>query len=223
MEFFKKVWACIVLGSHFFKLTLQLVWGAWKIGKLPQPIISIFGGARLASESNYVALARQMARMLVKNNISVITGGGPGIMEAASAGAVEEKSGETRTMGIGVVGLKGEEGFNPYVKNSVMLDYFFARKYLLIYYSVAFIFFPGGYGTLDELFELLTLIQTGKVPEAPIILIGTEYWKFFFEWLKSAEAQKEISLVDYQFIILTDDLDHALSLVIEHCKKHNKL
>ena len=219
MEFFKKLWACITLTFYFFKVALQVVYGAWKIGKLPQPVVSIFGGARFEREHLYVQKARRMAHILVENNISVVTGGGPGIMEAASAGAAEYHNGFTRTMGIGVVNLKGEEGFNPYVKNSVLLDSFFARKYLLIYYSFGFIFFPGGYGTLDELFELLTLIQTGKVPEAPIILIGTEYWRFFFEWLKVAEREHEIDATNYQFITLTDDLDYALSIIIERRNK----
>ncbi len=216
MIFFKNLVTGVSLTFHFFKATLQMVYGAWKISKLPQPIISIFGGSRLKKTSTYLARARQLAQQLVDNNISVLTGGGPGIMEAATCGAAHKTDGQIRTMGIGVKNLKGEEGFNPCVKDSVMVDYFFARKHLLMYYSRAFVVFPGGFGTIDELSELLTLMETGKLPYAPIILIDKEYWANYMAMV--ARAQREgLTAPEEVELTITDSIDEALKLLVTYC------
>lgn len=226
-EFFRKFTNGLTLAFHFFKATLQMVYAAWKISDLPQPLVSIFGGSRLKKDSPYVVQAHLIAKMLVDRNISVLTGGGPGIMEAASCGAAhEKKEGQNRTMGIGVVGLRGEEGFNPCVKDSgIMIDYFFARKYLLISYSFGFIVFPGGYGTMDELSELLTLMQTGKIAEAPVILIGSKYWQHYLAWVEVAREHGLLVRREVSLITVTDDLEYAVTILAAHCEtcmKENK-
>ncbi|MGC2310391.1 MAG: TIGR00730 family Rossman fold protein [Candidatus Babeliaceae bacterium] len=216
-QFIQNITKALAIGAHFFKTTLQIIYGAWKISRLPQPIVSIFGGSRLKKDSIYVQQAQIVARMLVDRNLSVITGGGPGIMEAATCGASHEQKRRIRTMGIGVVGLKGEEGFNPCVKDSIMLDYFFARKYLLINFSLGFIIFPGGFGTMDELSELLTLMQTGKLKRAPVILIGSEYWKDYLAWVEVARHNGLLVSKETHLITVTDDLKEAVDILASHC------
>lgn len=223
-KFISKITDCLILGFHFFKVSLQIIYGTWKISKLPQPVVCIFGGHLLQPDSPYLKQAQEMARLLVKNNISVLTGGGPGIMEAANAGAAQQKKGVTRSMGIGVRGLRGEEGLNPYVHDSVILDDFFARKYLMIYYSMGFIVFPGGIGTMDELSELLNLIQTGKRKSAPVILINVTYWQPYLEQLKKAQGQGLLlqhGAID-TCIQITDDLDYAVHVFLKEYKREQK-
>ena len=214
----RRLWLCT---SLFFKLTrvwVQLLYGAWRVSSLPQPIISIFGGSRLPQDNVYATQAAQIAQWLVEHNISVLTGGGRGIMEAASYGAVYNNGGKGRSMGIGVKDL-GENIRNPYVKEYFMLDYFFARKWLLTRYSVAFIVFPGGFGTLDELSEVLTLILTGKMKRVPIVLIGEEYWRPFMQWV-TQEALKHGAVKEehIKLFTVTDDLYQAFCLVRDECK-----
>ena len=154
--------------------------------------------------------------MLVEDDISVLTGGGPGIMEAASCGAVPTK-GTGRSMGIGVKDLG--EGKNPCVQEYFILNYFFARKWLLTHYSKAFVVFPGGFGTLDELAEILTLIQTKQLARAPIILIGKEYWAHFMIWVKG-EALKHGTVVqeDINLFSVTDNLEEAFCIAKGACE-----
>lgn len=219
MKTLQKLWSAIQLTVHFMKGVLQLGYGAWKIGKLPFPAVSIFGGSRLKQESVYVNLAHELAHKLVMHNISVITGGGPGIMEAANYGAANATpSGKLQSIGIGVKNLRGEEGLNPYVREAIVLDYFFARKYLLIYYSTAYVIFPGGYGTVDELAELLTLMQTGKLDLGPVVFVGTAYWKHFFEWIEDAREEGLLHGADIPLVI-TDDIDAVVKIVVDHCQK----
>ena len=155
------------------RVTAQMLHGAWHLAKMPKPIITIFGGARLSQDNRYAHQAHELAHALTERNISVLTGGGPGIMQAANCGAI--KSRELRNLGIGVEGLP--KGANMCVQHYVNTKYFFARKWLLMHYSAAFVAFPGGFGTFDEIAELATLIQTKKLSPAPIILVGKEYWQ----------------------------------------------
>lgn len=218
MHYLSKFWSMFTSSLSLLKGFFQMIYGSWKISELEQPTISIFGGSRLQRESIYINFAHKLAHILVDNNISIITGGGPGIMEAANFGASHRvESGKIRSFGIGVRGLKGEEGLNPYVKQSMMLDYFFARKYLLIYYSIGYVVFPGGYGTIDELAELLTLMQTEKIKRGPVILIGISFWQPFLELLEAAKTQGLLDrgIID---IITTDDVEYAASILVEHCK-----
>ncbi len=193
----------------------QILYGAWKISGSGGPYVSIFGGARFAQDDPYAHKAHALAGMLVDANISVLTGGGPGIMEAASCGAVNPKS-TAKSIGISVKDLG--EGRNPCVQIYFELDHFFARKWLLTRYSSAFVVFPGGFGTLDEMAEVLTLIQTKRIKPVPIVLIGKEYWDPFMHWIKT-EAIKHgtVSEKDVALFTVTDDLHQAFCLVRDEC------
>lgn len=201
---------------HFLRVYLQLLYGVWKISKLPSPIITIFGSARLAQTTPYAKQANLLAQMFTHEKISVLTGGGPGIMEAANCGIIRNDGQKIRSIGIGVKGL--DEKQNPCVNEYFELNYFFARKWLLTRFSSAFVVFPGGFGTLDELAEILTLIQTNKTPRVPIILIGTEYWQPFINWIYNETlAHSLVSKDDLAFFTVTDNLDTAFCLVRDQC------
>ena len=184
--FLKRLRMCLTLAWNFFRVFIQIICGVWRISKLPHPIISIFGGSRAQQADQYAHQANEVAALLVAEGISVLTGGGPGIMEAANCGAVL-KAGKpmTTSIGIGVRGLTYEmhEAKNTCVQEYFEMDYFFARKWLLTQYSSGFVVFPGGFGTLDELAEVLTLIQTYHMKKVPIVLMGKEYWQPFMEWI----------------------------------------
>jgi len=149
----------------------------------------------------------------------VLTGGGPGIMEAANCGAMpkDKPVKPATTMGIGIKGMLHEEGINVCAGEYIALDYFFSRKWLLINYSIGFIVFPGGFGTFDELSDLLNLLQTGKRFSAPVILIGVEFWRPYVELLNNARKLVVLSPDNEPRIIVTDDLEHAVKVVTEHC------
>lgn len=208
---------CISLFFSFFRVQFQILYGSWKVFGLLEPRVSIFGSARLPLDSPYALKASKLAQRFVENNISVLTGGGPGIMEAASCGAEHNGKGQGKSLGIGVRGLR--EPKNKCLEHYIELDYFFARKWLLTHYSQAFIVFPGGFGTVDELTEALTLMQTKKLARAPIILIGVEYWDHFMEWVKKETLEHGlIAKEDLNLFTLTDDLDEAFCIVRDKCK-----
>lgn len=219
MGIFNKFWTSLWLTYNYLKMIPQLIVGAWKIGRLPQPVVSVFGGSRLKINSVYVQWARELSHRLVKHGISVITGGGPGIMEAANWGASYKDAHTLHTMGIGVRGLTHEDLPNQYVKDFVLTDYFEMRKYLLINYSYAYVVFPGGFGTISELSDVLTLVQTKKIPRRPIVLMGTEYWFFFMEWVKRAEHEGLLSHDDAQLIFLADNMDKAVEYLVTYCQR----
>jgi uncharacterized protein (TIGR00730 family) len=216
---FRRAGMCCHEFWGLFKVFWQLLYGIWRLSRLHQPIVSVFGGARLTGEDPYFKKAHILSERFVDHDISVVTGGGPGVMEAAGCGAVHHKKTKARSIGIAVKDLG--EGKNPCVQEYFELDYFFARKWLLINYSIAFIVFPGGYGTLDELAEVLTLSQTKKLKQVPIVLIGVEYWAPFMSWIKQ-EALKHnlVSYQDLELFTITDDLDEAFRLVHGHCVAH---
>jgi len=216
MPFFKRISFCTRYSLDLFQVFFQLFYGIWKISSIPQPMISIFGGARLQKDDHYFKQAQQLAQQLVETDISVLTGGGSGIMEAANCGAVPKNGGKGKSVGIGVQDLG--EGKNPCVQEYFDLKFFFARKWLLTRYSSAFIVFPGGFGTMDELSEVITLIQTKKLGHVPIVLIGKEYWKPFIKWATD-EALKHglVSKKDIALFTVTDDLDEAFCLVRDEC------
>lgn len=216
-NWFQKVGMCMRLGAGYMRVMPQLVYGAWHVAGLPQPIVSIFGGSRFQQQSFYFDLAYTAGHELVAHNISVITGGGPGIMEAANCGAAETGPSHKRTLGITVTEL-GEEKPNTCAPTYIETDYFAIRKHLLINYSLGFIVFPGGFGTMDELAQLLTLMQTGKLPQAPVILIGAEYWSSFFDWINVAEGMGLVLPEHVSFLTITDDIDYACSRLIKHCQ-----
>jgi len=196
--------------------------GVRKLFHLTEPRITFFGGARWKESDLYAYQANLLAKRLAEYGLSVVTGGGPGIMEAANCGAGEvgEKNNKKQSMGITVKDIPNEDGLNPCAQEKLTAINFYIRKWLLISYSEAFVIFPGGYGTLDELCTVLTLLQTKKMDPSPIILIGTEYWKPFMSFLEEAALKHgTITSDEFKFIKITDDLDEALLLLCEHCKK----
>ena len=214
---FNRFIGCVRLFFKLTHVTWQIIYGAWRVFSLPTPIVTIFGGSRLPKTDIYFIQAMQLAKRFADADISVLTGGGPGIMEAASCGVEQEPFGLGRTMGIGVKDLN--EGRNMCVQEYFELDYFFARKWLLTHYSDAFIFFPGGYGTLDELFEVLTLMQTTRDKRVPIVLVGVVYWGPIMKWISDeAIPHGLIPQLDVQLFTLTDDIEHAFCVVRDECK-----
>jgi uncharacterized protein (TIGR00730 family) len=176
------------------------------------PAVSIFGSARIPPEDPYYALAQQTAARLVDAGFAVITGGGPGIMEAANRGAAEA-GGES--VGCNIE-LPFEQGMNAYVRTAVNFHYFFVRKTMFVKYAEAFIIFPGGFGTMDELFESLTLIQTGKVRNFPVILFGSAYWQGLLEWLRATMlAEGKIAPRDMDLLVVTDSPEEAVATIID--------
>lgn len=173
--------------------------------------VTIFGSARTSPEDPMYKAAQEVARLLAEAGFAVITGAGPGIMEAANKGAALASG---RSVGCNIE-LPFEQEANPYVDTLINFRYFFVRKTMFIKYSFAFIIFPGGFGTLDELFEAITLIQTGKIYQFPVILFGRHYWAGLLRWLQSRVlAEQKISSGDIDLMILTDDPAEAAQAVI---------
>ncbi|GAA0283693.1 TIGR00730 family Rossman fold protein [Cryptosporangium japonicum] len=174
------------------------------------PAVSVFGSARTPVGHPEYQRAEKLGRALVEAGFAVITGGGPGTMEAANKGASEAGG---VSVGLGIE-LPFEQGLNRWVDVGVNFRYFFARKTMFVKYAEAFCVLPGGFGTLDELFEALTLVQTRKVTRFPVVLIGTEYWGGLVDWLRrSMLADGKISEQDLELIQLTDDIDEAVAAV----------
>lgn len=173
------------------------------------PAVSIFGSARTQrTESDYKA-ARHMGSQIAKRNIAVITGGGPGIMEAANRGAALAGG---KSVGLGIE-LPFEQGLNQWVNLGMSFRYFFVRKTMFVKYSSGVIVCPGGFGTLDEMFELLTLVQTHKVANVPVVLYGKDYWQGLFDWLDGPVAERGmISKIDPKLVTVTDDADEAVDV-----------
>ena len=177
------------------------------------PAISVFGSARTKPGTDEYAWGETVGRLLVEQNYAVITGGGPGQMEAANKGAAEAGG---VSVGLGIE-LPHEQGVNEYVNLGINFRYFFARKTMFVKYAQGFIVLPGGFGTFDELFESLTLVQTKTVRDFPIVLIGTEYWGPLIDWLKNTVAPAgTISPEDLDLIELTDDPAEAVAYVAEY-------
>lgn len=175
------------------------------------PAVAIFGSARTGRDDPAYAQAEQAARGLVEHGLAVITGGGPGSMEAANKGASEAGG---VSVGLGIE-LPFESGLNEWVDIGINFRYFFARKTMFVKYAQGFIVLPGGIGTLDELFESLTLVQTGKITDFPIVLIGTSYWSGLLDWLRGTVlADGKISEVDLDRLFVTDDIDEAVRRMV---------
>ena len=173
--------------------------------------VTVFGSARIGPDDPHYEKARETSRLLAEAGFAIITGAGPGIMEAANRGARDAGG---RSIGCNIE-LPFEQGANPYVDTLINFRYFMVRKTMFIKYSVAFIIFPGGFGTLDELFEALTLIQTGKIYQFPVILMGRHYWAGLIRWLQSRVLlEKKISPGDMDLILITDDPAEAASAVV---------
>jgi uncharacterized protein (TIGR00730 family) len=171
------------------------------------PCVTVFGSARFKETHPYYELAREMGREIVKLGFTVMTGGGPGIMEAANRGA---KEGGGRSVGCNIV-LPKEQKPNPYLDRWVDIDYFFLRKVLLTKYSYAFVVMPGGYGTLDEFFEAITMIETGKLKRFPIVLMGTAYHTELFKHIQNLVREETISPEDIHLFLFTDSITDAIN------------
>ena len=175
------------------------------------PAISVFGSARTAAEDPSYAAAEAIGARLVAAGFAVITGGGPGVMEAANKGACEAGG---ISVGLGIE-LPFEAGLNAYVDRGLNFRYFFARKTMFVKYAQGFIVLPGGFGTFDELFEALTLVQTQKVTSFPIVLVGTAYWSGLVDWLRSTVlADGKVSEADLDMFRVTDDVDEAVAVMV---------
>ncbi len=178
------------------------------------PAVSIFGSSRLTEDSPYYGHAEELGRMLSEAGFAVITGGGPGLMEAANKGAYPHKG---KSVGLNIE-LPTEQKPNKYHDLSVSFRYFFVRKLMFIKYAMAYVIFPGGFGTLDELFESLTLVQTGKVGvNFPIILFGSSYWEGLLTWIRSTlVSERTISQEDLALIHIADKPEEVFELLREH-------
>lgn len=200
-----------------FKIMGEFVDGYDKLFRVG-PCISVYGSARLKPGSKYYEMAIKTAELITESGFGIITGGGPGIMEAANRGA-HNKNG--KSVGLGIE-LPFEQGVNDFVhsKYEINFKYFFVRKVMFVKYAQAFIVFPGGFGTLDELFETLTLIQTEKIKKIPIVLVGTEYWGGLVDWIKNhLILDGLINEDDLDLFYLTDDYEDAVKHVCDFYKK----
>lgn len=176
------------------------------------PCVTVFGSARFSEDHPYYKLARQIGQGVARLGFTVITGGGPGIMEAANRGAKDVGG---RSVGCNII-LPREQKPNAYLDKWVEFDYFFVRKTLLSKYSYAFVVLPGGYGTLDEFFEAITLIQTGKFQKFPIVLMGKEYHAHLYEHIQHLVAEKTIDPIDSKLFLFTDSVEEALAHIVKY-------
>ncbi len=204
-------------------------WDAWRIFRILSefvdgfgtmtalgPSVAIFGGSQTRGDDSYYQQAAVLASKIAQKGFGVITGGGPGIMEAANEGA---KAAGGKSCGL-CIDLPTEERPNPFIDEKFLLKfrYFFVRKVMFVRYAQAFVVFPGGFGTLDELFEALTLIKTKKISPFPVFLIGTKYWEGLLKWLLDTPLDKKyIDPEDLKLFTLTDNLDEVVDKIVMHC------
>lgn len=180
------------------------------------PAVTIFGSARTNPESQYYQAAHDIAKGLARHQLAVVTGGGPGIMEAANKGA---QQGGGKSVGLNIE-LPHEQTGNRFANVPVHFHYFFSRKVCFVKYSLGFIFMPGGFGTLDEFFEVITLVQTGRIPQFPLIMYGSEHWKGLFAWMKlHLEKGAFISPGDLGLVQFVDSPDEAVNLILDYQRR----
>jgi len=203
-----------------FKIMSEFVNGYETMARIG-PCVSIFGSARTKPDNKYYLLAEKIAYKISKAGYGVITGGGPGIMEAGNKGA---HNGEGTSVGLNIE-LPFEQHYNPYIDKDKNLnfDYFFVRKVMFVKYSQGFVVMPGGFGTLDEMFEAVTLIQTKKIGKFPIILVGTEFWSGLIDWIKTVMIAKEgnANPDDMNLIKIVDTEDEVVEVLDNFYKKYN--
>jgi len=210
--------------GHALSVAWQLIRSTRILSTVRMPAVTIWGGTHADQNSAYAQQAFALSQKLVTNNISVLTGGGPGIMEAANCGAVsDQQEGDKKLSSLGVGVTSVDKAYtNPCVPVT-RVDYFFLRKWLLIRYSLAFVIFPGGVGTVDELFELLNFMKHGKVPKLPVILIGTQYWQPIMDWFNTrALAHGFVQQSQVDLLTITDDLDEAFEIIKHVCETYRE-
>lgn len=203
---------------QIFKIMAEFVEGFEKLARIG-PCVSIFGSARTQNTNKYYQLGEDIARILTERGYGVITGGGPGIMEAANKGAFEAGG---KSVGLNIE-LPFEQFHNNFIDRDKLLsfDYFFIRKVMFMKYSQGFIVLPGGFGTMDELFEAITLIQTGKIARFPIVLVGTAYWGGLFDWVKTRMIDElNISPEDLNLYRLVDTAEEATEHIFKFYEKY---
>ena len=190
----------------------EFLGGFQKVLEIDRPAVSIFGSARVAEDSSAYRDARETARLFAEAGFAVVTGGGPGVMEAANRGC---RDGGGLSVGFNIA-LPHEQGLNPYCDIEMTFKHFYARKTMFVKAAEGFVIFPGGFGTLDELFESLTLIQTGKVLDFPVVLMGSAHWQELLEWVGDELLREAlISPEDLQLLHVTDDSAEAVRLIVE--------
>jgi uncharacterized protein (TIGR00730 family) len=193
------------------RIQAEFVEGFGMLAELPRAV-TVFGSARTPVDHPEYALGRELGAALARDNFAVITGGGPGAMEAVNRGCQEAGG---LSVGLGIE-LPFEQGLNDWVDLGINFRYFFTRKTMFVKYSQAFVCLPGGFGTLDELFEALTLVQTKKVTKFPVVLLGTEYWGGLYEWIeRTVLGHGKIGEKDVRLLYLTDEVDDAVKVVHE--------
>lgn len=200
------------------KVMFQLLRGFRKL-HFVGPCITFFGSARLREGNKYYEDARKLSRMLANQGFTIMTGGGPGIMEAANRGAFESGG---KSVGCAIK-LPSEQVVNPYMHKWITFDYFFVRKVLLLKYSYAFVVMPGGFGTLDELFETITLIQTAILHNFPVVVMGTDFFKDILEMIDKMEEEKTISDKDKNLILFTDSIEEAQAHIHQYIADNYKV
>ena len=219
--FKEKNWNAIKTSDSWqiFKIMSEFVQGFETMSKIG-PCVSVFGSARTKPENKYYKQAEEIGYLLTQSGYGVISGGGPGIMEAANKGA---SRGEGKSVGLNIE-LPFEQSSNPYIDNDKLInfDYFFVRKVMFVKYAQGFIVLPGGVGTLDELFEAITLIQTQKIGKFPIVLVGKTYWDGLLVWIKEVMLDKEqnISKEDLELINVVDTPLEAVEIINNFYKKY---
>ncbi len=205
---------------QIFKIMAEFVDGFESLSRIG-PCISIFGSARTQPGNKYYELAVDIARRLAEEGFGIITGGGPGIMEAANKGASIAGG---KSVGLNIE-LPFEQYSNPYIDRdkSLQFDFFFVRKVMFVKYAQGFIMMPGGFGTMDEFFEVATLIQTNKFRQTPMILVGRDYWGGLFDWMKNVmgEQEKNINPEDLNLIQIFDTTDEVVSFLLDYYKTHS--
>ncbi len=203
---------------QIFKVMAEFVEGFEKLAKIG-PCVSIFGSARTKPDHVYYKLGEEIAEKLTRKGYGIITGGGPGIMEAGNKGA---RATGGKSVGLNIV-LPFEQSHNPYIDLDKLMnfDYFFVRKVMFLKYAQGFVVLPGGFGTLDELFEALTLIQTKKVAQFPVVLVGTEFWGGLVDWIQKVMLEKEhnVSPEDMFIFKVVDTADDAVAHIVEFYEK----
>lgn len=219
--FKNKTWQEIKVTDSWqiFKIMAEFVDGFEKLAKIG-PCVSIFGSARTKNDNKYYEIAVETGRLLTEKGYGVITGGGPGIMEAGNKGAYEAGG---KSVGLNIE-LPFEQFHNKYIDRDKILefDYFFIRKVMFMKYSQGYIVLPGGFGTMDELFEAMTLIQTGKIARFPIVLVGVEYWGGLIDWIKNTMLEKErnINPEDLNLFRLVDTAEEAAEHIFRFYEKY---
>jgi hypothetical protein len=202
-----------------FKIMSEFVAGYEKLSKIG-PCVSIFGSARIKPDEKYYKMAENIAYKLTESGYGVITGGGPGIMEAGNKGA---HRGGGVSVGLNIE-LPFEQHDNPYIDHdkNLLFDYFFVRKVMFVKYAQGFVAMPGGFGTLDELFEAITLIQTKKIGKFPIILVGSEFWSGMMDWIKATllHAHNNVSTEDLDLFSIVDNEDEVVEIINKFYNKH---